>query len=194
MSAQPRVTKASSWTVLEGHVVDGIFPLRRFLGGSNHSAVFLTEYKSQNLTDAAIKFIRADTSRADAKLLQWQAAARLSHPHLLRLFHSGRCQFGGKDFLFVVMEYAEQTLAQVLAGRALTPAEAREMLPPTLDALAYLHQNQLIHGHLKTSNVLAVNDQLKLASDTIRSSSNAPSDIWAFGLTLTEALTQRAPV
>lgn len=215
MSAQPRDTKAGSWTVLEGHVVDGVFPLRRFLGSSNHSAVFLTEYKSLNVTDAAIKFIRADTSRADARLLQWQAAASLPHPHLLRLFHAGRCQFGGRGFLFVVMEYAEQTLAQVLASRALSPAEVREMLPPTLDALAYLHQNHRVHGHLKASNVLAVNDQLKLSSDTIRASGHsssgavkttlypppelregrvsAASDIWSLGITLTEALTQRAP-
>ena len=39
----------------ERRVVNGVYPLRRFLGRSNHSVVFLTEYKAQNLAQAAIK-------------------------------------------------------------------------------------------------------------------------------------------
>ena len=66
------------------------------------------------------------------------------------------------------MEYADQTLAQLLLQRALTEAEAREMLLPILDALAFLHGRNLVHGQLKPTNILVVGDQLKLASDTIR--------------------------
>ena len=66
------------------------------------------------------------------------------------------------------MEYAEQTLSQILARRALTPDEVREMLLPTLNALAFLHGKSLVQGQLKPSNILAVDDQLKLASDTVR--------------------------
>ena len=44
------------------------------------------------------------------------------------------------------MEYADQTLAQLLLHRALTDAEAREMLLPTLDALAFLHGRNLVQG------------------------------------------------
>lgn len=214
MSAEPRrVTDTEVWTQWENQVVNGVFPLRRFLGCSNHSAVFLTEYEAKNLRDAAIKFVRADALQAQAQLVRWGAAATLSHPHLIRLFEVGRCQSGGHEFLFVVMEYAEQTLAQILPQRALSPGEVREMLPPTLDALAFLHQNHLVHGQLKPSNFLAVNDQLKLASDTVRPAGNcandivrtspydppelkdrgisAAGDIWGLGMTLVEALTQR---
>jgi outer membrane biosynthesis protein TonB len=214
MSAEPRrITKSEVWTEWEGQVVNGLFPLRRFLGGSNHSAVFLTEYKAANVADVAIKFVPADAPPTD--LVQWGAAATLSHPHLLRLFDVGRCQIDGRGFLFVVMEYADQTLAQVLAKRALSPDEVREMLVPTLDALAFLHRNHLLHGQLQPSNILVVGDQLKLASDTVRPIGNAISgmartsphdppelkngaasiagDIWALGMTLVEALTQRTP-
>ena len=215
MSVEPRrvVAKTEVWTDWESRVVNGLFPLRRFLGGSNHSAVFLTEYKAENLPDAAIKFVPADTLHAEAQLVQWGTAATLSHPHLVRLFDVGRCQFGGRAFLFVVMEYAEQTLAQILPTRALSPDEALEMTLPTLDALTFLHQNSLVHGHLKPSNFLVVNDQLKLSSDTIRSSGSSASgssannsinagnaatgtasDIWDLGITLVEALTQRTPI
>lgn len=216
MNAEPRrVTKTEVWAEWENHVVNGVFPLRRFLGGSNHSAVFLTEYKAEHLPDAAIKLVPADMLQTEAQLVQWGAAATLSHPHLVRVFDVGRCQLGGRGFLFIVMEYAEQTLAQILPQRALSPDEVREMLLPTFDALGFLHRKQLVHGQLKPSNFLVVNDQLKLACDTLRPAGSSTGgivgttvydppelrdgvistagDIWGLGMTLVEALTQRTP-
>jgi serine/threonine protein kinase len=137
------------WTKWEGVVINGAFPLRRFLSGSDHSGVFLTEYKAQNLPNAAIKFVPTDPALTEAQLSRWRTAAALSHPHLIRLLAAGNCRLGGLPFLFVVMEYAEETLSQILPHRALTPDEVREMLLPTLDALAYLHRKNLVHCQLK---------------------------------------------
>jgi serine/threonine protein kinase len=216
MSVELKRVQSDAWTQWESQVVNGVYPLRRFLGGSNHSAVFLTECRAENVADAAIKFVPADTLHAQAQLVQWGTAVELSHPHLVRLFDVGRCRFAGREFLFVVMEYADQTLAQLLPRRALSPDEARDLLTPTLDALAYLHRNGLVHGHLKPSNFLVVGDQLKLASDTISSAGKAATgpvrnalhdppelkdgarstagDVWDLGITLVEALTQRTPI
>jgi TonB family protein len=201
------------WTKWESLVINGVYPLRRFLSRSNHSVVFLTEAAGDS-PSAAIKLIPADPILAEAQLARWRIVIALSHPHLLRLFDAGRCQLGGHQFLFVVMEHAEQTLAQILPKRALTPDELKEMLPPTLGVLSYLHQKNLIHGRLKPPNILVVNDQLKLASDTIRHAGQSTAsmaesvydppeakdgklssagDIWALGVTMIEALTQAAP-
>jgi hypothetical protein len=142
-------------------------------------------------------------------------AAGLTHPHLMRIFETGRCKLGGHPFLFVVTEYAEQNLAQILPHRSLTSDEAREMLRPTLDVLAFLHNENLVHGQLKPPNLLVVNDQVKLSSDAIRpkgepaasltkpSPYDAPEsrngaigpagDVWSLGATLMEALTQIPP-
>jgi len=215
MSAEPRqVASAEFWTRWEHQVVNGVFPLRRLLGCSDRTAVFLTEHKAKNLPNAAIKLVRTDGLGAKAQLKQWKAAAALSHPHLLSLFEMGRWRPGRREFVFLVMEYAEQTLDQILNQRALTPDEVRGMLPPTLEALEYLHRNKWVHGQLRPSNFLAVNDELKLASESVRpaghsdsvlrislhdppelakSGASAAGDVWGFGMTLVQALTRATP-
>jgi hypothetical protein len=216
MSAEPkRVTKTEVWVGWENQVINSAYPLRRFLGGSNHSHVFLTEYRPEGVAQAAIKLVPADTLETEAQLVQWGTAATLNHPHLIRIFDVGRCHISGRVYLYVVMEYADQTLAQLLPRRALTPDETREMLIPTLSALNFLHRNKLVQGQVKPTNLLVVGDQVKLASDTIRSVGKLSSgilraslhdppelkegeigpagDIWGLGVTLIEALTQHPP-
>src|SRR5712692_7139923 len=156
---------AEAWKQWEGQVVNGEFRPRRYLGGSEHSAVFLTEHGEREPEKAAIKFIPADPANAEQELSRWRRAARLSHPHLIRLFQMGRCWLGDMALLYLVMECAEEDLSQVLPQRPLTPAEARDMLPPVLDALAYLHSKGFVHGRLKPANIMAVGEHLKLSSD-----------------------------
>jgi TonB family protein len=157
---------SESWKQWEGQVVEAKFPLRRYLGGSEHSAVFSTE-RGAPPQKAAIKFIQVDEPDAELQLFRWQHAAKLSHPHLLRIFESGRCRLGDFDLLYVLMEYAEENLSQFLPQRPLTPAEARDVLTPALQAIAFLHGEALVHGHIRPSNILAIEDQLKLSSDGV---------------------------
>jgi TonB family protein len=162
---------SESWKQWEGQVVDAKFPLQRYLGGSEHSAIFLTE-RGAPPQKAAIKFVQVEEPDAELQLFRWKHAATLSHPNLLRIFESGRCRLGDFDLLYVVMEYAEENLSQFLPQRPLTPAEARDVLAPTLQALAFLHGEALVHGHIRPSNILAIDDQLKLSSEGLSSVAN----------------------
>jgi TonB family protein len=199
----------------EGQVVERNFLLRQFLGGSDHSAVFLTDYNEGEPQKAVIKLFPADPTTADLQISRWESAAQLSHPNLLRLLSGGRCKLEGNDLVYLVMEYAEEDLSQILPQRALTPEEARDMLGPVLDALEYLHGKGFVHGDLKPANILATGDRLKLSSDAVSRIGEAQStarragaydppeaiagaltpaaDVWSLGTTLVEVLTQHLP-
>ena len=60
---------SEDWTKeWERRIVNGVYPLRRFLGRSNHSVVFLTDRKAQNLAQAAIKILPAHPALAESQL------------------------------------------------------------------------------------------------------------------------------
>jgi TonB family protein len=206
-------TLSEHWKSWEGRVADGKFPLRQWLGGSDHGAVFLTDRTSSGPQKAAIKLIPAD-SREAAQLSRWAEASKLSHPHLIRIFEYGRFQVDDTRLLYVVTEYAEENLAEILPLRPLTPDEASGMLGPTAEALAYLHRSGFVHGRIKPSNIMAVGDQLKISADRLskpgeRGDARTPSvydapeaasaglspaaDIWSLGATLVAVLTQNEP-
>ncbi len=197
-----------------GRLIDGRFALLRWLGGTESSSVFLTEIGDEPKRKAAIKFIPADPADAEASITQWEADKALSHPHLIGLLDHGRAELDGEDLLFSVTEYADEVLSEILPERPLTPAETREMLGPVLDALTFLHGQDLVHGDLKPSNIMVVDDQLKLSADRLRiaggplrrpqTSWDAPetaaekitpaADLWSLGVVLVQALTQKPPL
>jgi TonB family protein len=207
-----RASITAGWV---GRVIDGRFALLEWLGGTGSRGLFRTELPQPITKKAAIKLIAAEGSEADGYLAGWAKAANLSHPHLLRVFRSGRFQFGSTGLVYVVTECADEVLAQIIPVRALTPEEARQMLDPVIEALGYLHEKGFVHGHVKPSNILVVDDVLKLSGDSVagtgkvRVMAQAPSiydapeaargatapssDVWALGVTLVEALTQRPP-
>ena len=195
----------------QGQTAGGRFPLEQYLGGSDSSAVFLTRLQDPATSKAVIKLLPSGPD-AEARLADWRRVAQLSHPHMIRIFESGRCWLSGKELLYVVSEYADENLAQVVPQRALNASEADSMLRPMLQALAYLHDRGLVHGRISPTNTLAVADQLKLSSDGIQalgtetrkfqaSAYDAPevaagilspaADVWSLGAMLGEALSQR---
>ena len=203
---------AKKWV---GQVVDGKFRLGEFVGGNERSAVFLTDFEAPGVRKTAIKLLAADLPEASGLLARWRHAAELSHPHLIRLLKMGRCEFNDTPILYLVMEYADENLSVVLARRPLGPAEARAILGPVVDALAYIHSKGFVHTRIKPANIMAEEDLLKISSDglcRIGESSGSygrpgaydppeaaggrispAGDVWSLGMTLAEALTQRLP-
>jgi outer membrane biosynthesis protein TonB len=209
-----QMTEAAARKV--GQVIDGKFRLGELVGGDEGSSVFLTDYDSPDIRKVAIKLVPADAAEAEGLLARWRHAAKLSHPHMIRLLDLGRGELDGSAVLYVVMEYAEENLSAVIARRPLAPAEARAVLGPVVDALAYIHAKGFVHCRIKPTNIMAENDLLKISSDGLcrigefSGSVGKPGaydppeaaggrispagDVWSLGMTLCEALTQRLPV
>jgi TonB family protein len=215
---------SESWKRWQGRNVDQKFPLQAYLGGSDHSAVFLTAVEgvagnvgSGDSNRAAIKLIdvAADVAGGEAQSSRWQAVRELNHPSLIRILDTGRCEVDGNHLLYVVMEYAEENLSQILPERALTAEETLVTLPPVLEVLQFVHDRGFVHGHIKPANILAIGNQVKLSSDTLSrtgetsgadgaaaygppeaatGAASTAGDVWQLGMTLIEVLTQRLPV
>jgi len=198
-----------------GRVIDERFPLLKWLGGSASSGVFLTELMGPGSRKAAIKLVPAGSADAEARIVGWGATSGLDHPHLMRVFHTGRCEMDAIAMVYSVTEYAEELLSEIIPERPLTTGEVKEMLVPVLDALFYLHARGFVHGHLKPSNILVAGNVLKISGDGVEiagergryyrvlSVYDAPEvpagpmspavDVWSLGVTLVEALNQDAP-
>jgi TonB family protein len=177
------------WKQREGALVNGEFPLQRFLGCSETNAVFLT----RAATGSAVIRLQPGNPGEAAKLVdRWKAASLLRHSGLLQIYGSGVWTMDGASVAYVVVEHAEENLAELLFERPLTAAEIREMLLQVTDTLAFLHGMNLAHNDLRPSNIFAVGDRIKLSSESV-AMGDPGEDMRALGVTVIQAVTQHAP-
>jgi len=174
------------WKAFEGQLLDGRRPLDRYCGGDDESAVFLTG-------PFAIRIRRVAPEEAAEVVGRWNRVKRFPHPHLIRIEEAGTSELAGEPVAYLVMERAEENLADVLFDRPLQPDEARAMLLPVATALDYLHRRGMAHGNLKPSHIFAIDDTVRLSSESVAEGDPAP-DIHALGQTLIDALDPRTGV
>jgi serine/threonine-protein kinase len=143
-----------------GDVIAGKYALDELLGSGGMGAVFRARNTIIDMP-VAIKLIRGDLDRdlLSGRLLQEaRAAAKLSHPAIVRVFDVGRTALGDP---FIVMELLHGTsLASVLESEGrLSSARAVQLLLPIADALAVAHSKGFVHRDVKPDNVFIANDE-----------------------------------
>ena len=176
-------------------IVDGSYRLGALIKRSIRSTVYKTVFGEHELP-AVIKIREYESPGADELLERWRNAMELEHPNLLKIYATGSSVLNGVPIIYVVMERADESLNSVLAERALTGEETRELVEPAVAALQYLHRKGYAHSRLSPSNVLAVQDQLKLSSDNairVQDGASTTADIKALGVLIVQALTQQIP-
>ena len=90
-------------------------------------------------------------SDADRFLTEARTAARLHHPHILRVLDAGRDELG----CFIVSELVEgMTLADKIIQERLDARAAAELLSVIAGAVAHAHQSGIVHRDLKPAEHL----------------------------------------
>ncbi len=149
---------------------------------------------------------------------EFALTARLVHPNMLRVYALERFE----DVSFLVMEYLTgRSLRALLRDRkCLDPPEAVRLAGMVCEALAYAHQNHVLHRDVKPENVFITADGVPklldfgiartlvrsqdrastrvgtteyMAPELLQGAAGTNADLWALGIMLYELLTGVRP-
>ena len=150
--------------ILEGELASerriGPYRLLREIGHGGMGTVYLAERsEAEYEKGVAIKLIRygMDSNRLLARFrTERQILASLDHPNIARLLDGGTTDDG---IPYLVLEYIEGERIDAFArGRGLGIVQRLELFLHVMSAVAYAHQQRVIHRDIKPVNILVTSD------------------------------------
>ena len=146
--------------LLAGSVLAGRYRLDERIGDGSFGAVYRATHIDLR-RQVAIKVLQTKHLPEKEALLRFRlegiAACRLPHPNIVGIHDYGITPEG---LAFLVMEYLDgKPLSRHLDQKAHTPERCIEVALPIADAIAFAHQNQVIHRDVKPENIYLHNSQ-----------------------------------
>ena len=163
-------TSLRNWSGFEGLTLAERYEIQQWLGESENAAFFRANFLA-NGAQVVLELIPLETVDADRQLNLWSRIQQLSHPNLQALMDFDRCENAGNSFLYAVFEYPDEILATALESDSLSDAELLEAREAVSNGLRYIHSQGLVHGAVDAAHILAIGNQIKLESYTLRESS-----------------------
>jgi serine/threonine protein kinase/tetratricopeptide (TPR) repeat protein len=111
----------------------------------------------------ALKVLRADRRNhdIDALFAEARAASALTHPNIAVVYEVDRIEIDGQPVDFIAMELvAGRTLADLIAGRALTIDQSLDVARQAAEGLAAAHAHGLVHRDIKPANLMVTESGL----------------------------------
>src|SRR6185437_13924 len=132
----------------------GRFVVRRFLGAGTFGKVYQA-YDPVLEREVALKVPHTGTLNTPRRIERFlgdaKAPARLRHPHIVRVYDVGQqgdCYFIASDYI------AGTTLAEAVEKGELNLRRSVQIVRALAEALAYAHQQGIIHRDVKPANVM----------------------------------------
>ena len=153
------------WSAAKGRQKLGRFELNGLLGTGGFGTVYRARDPELDRF-VALKVPRPHQLEApellDRFLREARSVAQLRHPGIVPVFEVGQAD----DIPFLVSQLVPGvSLADELSRRRLSPREAAQLLVAIADALAYAHQQGIIHRDVKPSNILLGEDGTPYLTD-----------------------------
>ncbi|MCH9651369.1 MAG: tetratricopeptide repeat protein [Deltaproteobacteria bacterium] len=152
------VGKTLREVAFEGTLQQTFGPYRasRWLGGGNHSDVYLAERTDGEYhAEVAIKVAKRGFPTEDLRRRfrqERQILASLEHPHIARILDGGTT---GDGLPFFVMEFVDgEPIDEYCDHRKLSIRKRLELFRSVCSAVEHAHRNLTIHRDLKPSNIL----------------------------------------
>jgi serine/threonine-protein kinase len=137
-----------------GRILDG-YRVVALLGRGGMGEVWKAEQLSLGGRPVALKLLRADRPTATAALerLRREGAllARVQHPGVARIYQAGEAE----GLYYIALEFVEgETLTQRLAHGPLGMEQARAVVLAVAEALAYAHDQGVLHRDITANNIM----------------------------------------
>lgn len=212
------------WRLFEDEWFTPKYRLKKLLGAGSFGAVFLADevIVDRAIREVAIKIFSDDREQKERQIAELQIAISLKHPGLLESFSPEQGWLKGTEYLGLVMELAQDSLAKRLQQETLPLSEMKLMVKNLASALNYLHNKGIVHRDLKPANIMQVDRQWKLTDfgisrflENYNVSDTSPSnqlgtiayappesysgkislawDLWSLGIVIVEILTGKHP-
>ncbi len=214
----------NNWRGFEGQVVGNQYHIKNYLGEGGFGVVYEADdvVGDRLIRTIAIKLIPKISDNYDKQINELKFATQLSNDNLLRCYSSGQCNLHGTDYLYLIMELADETLETILKTKSLSEKEVLDLAKSIAKSLEYLHnhKDRLIHLDIKPSSILKIGAKWKLGDFTLvralgahkdtktndikatiayappenfQGTISPACDIWSYGILLCEVLTGQLP-
>ena len=164
------------------------YTLERELGGGGMSRVFLARDNTLG-RQVVIKILPPEMAAAVSSQRfrrEVQLAANLQHPHIVPLLSAG--ETNGLPYFTMPYVKGESLKAHLLKVGELPLSEAIRILREVASALAYAHENNVVHRDIKPDNVLISGDSAVVTdfgvAKALSASSDASSGLTSMGVAL----------